>query len=323
MANMHLAIITFFVTVNTICAQQKSTGAITIPGSTNVIPISNADLGTFPYFKTLPNLSALNQSDSLTIEENRTYFFDGKNYFTIDGKVSSQHLNVKDDTKKIPSEFQIIQEFDKVVTTLGGKKIYAGKLPEEPLKKIIADDLVQLGSKYQVAPSAYYGVVEYVIKTPEKEVWVQLVPSSIVSKFYTLLVVEKQSQLIGLNTNKENSIVKELEKSGKAVTHLDFELDNAGLLTQSKDELLNIVGVFQLHPDWKLKIDVNNAPVGKPDYSLSLTEKRAAAIKQELISLGVKATSVETKGVGDTKPLGSNDTEKGRQINTRIEILKL
>ncbi|MFD2933637.1 OmpA family protein [Spirosoma flavum] len=322
MSNIRLAIGLFLATASIVSAQQK-TAATTPPATTNIIPISKADLGTFPYFKTLPNFTPINQSDSLTIDENRTYFFDGKNYLAVDGQVSSQILSVKDDKKKIPSEFQIIQEFDKVVTTLGGKKIYAGKLPEEPLKKIAAYDLVELGSKHQVASSAYYGVVEYVIKTATKEVWVQLVPSSIGSKFISLLIVEKQSQLIGLNTNKENAILKELEKNGKAISHLDFELDSAGLLTQSKDELLHIVGIFQAHPEWRLRIEVNTASVGKPEYNLSLTEKRAVALKEELVGLGVKATSVEAKGVGDTKPLGTNDTEKGRLTNTRVEIVRL
>lgn len=210
-----------------------------------------------------------------------------------------------------------------MILTLGGKKIFVGKLPEDQLQKISNLGIVDLASKHQVAPSAYYGVVEYVIKAPQKEVWIQLVPASIGSKFYNLLVVEKQSNLLITNINKENAILKDLEKSGKAINDLRFDLDNATLLTDSKDELLNIVNIFQVYPDWKIKIEINSAPVGKPDYILALTEKRAVAIKEELVSLGVKPTSVEVKGLGDTKPIVSNETEKGRQTNTRAEISKL
>ena len=316
-----IATVLLISTTISINAQQKKVLNTPVAVITsNTIPISNVDLGTFPYFKTLPNFYA---NDSTTIEENRTYFYDGKNYFTIDGKVSSQNLNVKDDTKKLPSEFQLVKEFDKVVATLGGKKIYEGALPDEQIKKLSNNDLVSLASKHQVAPSAFYGVVEYVIKTPEKEVWIQLEPKSIVSKFYTLLVVEKQTQLITTNINKENLILRDLEKGSKAIVNLVFDLDSSNLLTQSKDELLSIVGIFQSHPDWKIKIEVNNAPVGKPDYILALTEKRALAIKEELVSLGVKAASVLAKGEGDTKPLVSNDTETGRKTNTRVEISRL
>ncbi len=312
----------FFFSTIFLFAQQKNTNTTTA-SLVSSIAISNADLGIFPYFKTLPNFKPLNESDSITIQQNRTYFYDGKSYITIEGKVSAQRLNVIDREMKIPSEFQIIQEFDKLVATLGGKKIYSGKLPEEQLGKISNSDIVSLASKHQIAPNAYYGVVEYVIKTPQKEVWIQLVPASIGSNFYNLLVVEKQSQLLTTNINKQNSILKDLEKNNKAISKLSFDLDNTTLLTESKDELLNILGVFQAHPDWKIKIEIHNAPIGKPDYILELTEKRAVAIRAELVALGVNSTSLLTKGLGDKNPMVSNDTEKGRQTNTRIEISKL
>lgn len=319
MRTRFLSIVILLTTV-AINAQQKKVVSAPKVASNSGVSISNADLGTFPYFKTLPSFSP---TDSITIEQNRTYFFDGKTVFTVDGKVSFKNLNLKDEVEKVPSEFQLVQEFDKLVAALGGKKVYEGKLPEDALKKLTDKDLVTLASEHQVAPYAFYGVVEYVIKTPEKEVWLQLVPGTIVSKFYTLLVVEKNNQLIATNTNKENLLLQDLEKDSVSIVNLEFELDNAVLLTQSKDELLSIVGVFQAHPDWKLKIEVNNAPVGKPDYTLSLTEKRAVAIKEELSSLGVKPSLLSVIGRGDSKPLVSNDTEKERKTNTRVEISKL
>ena len=308
----------FFVNVFTTSAQQKKTAAAAPPAKDNmVIPVSKADLGTFPYFKTLRNFYP---TDSLSFEQNRAYFFDGKKFFTIDGKVSAQNLNIKNSAEKIASEFECIQQFDKVIAELGGVKIYTGKLPQEELKSFAGEDIVTLGGKSQVAPSAFYGVVEYVIKTSEKEVWVQLQPYSLPSKFYTLLVVEKQTPLLSLNTNKQNQILSDLEKARKAVLHLSFEPDNANLLSESKDEILSILGVFQAHPDWKLKLECHTAPVGTPAYALALTEKRADAIKGELLNLGVKAASIEAKGLGDQKPQVANDTEGGRLANTRIEI---
>jgi outer membrane protein OmpA-like peptidoglycan-associated protein len=279
-----------------------------------------AELGTFPYFRTLPNFAP---TDSGTVEQNRAYFYDGQKFFTVDGKASHQNQNVRDSDKKLPSIFQLVAEFDKVVATLGGKKIFEGTFPEEPLKKFAGADAITLASRHQVTASSYYGIHEYVIKTPEKEVWIQLQPNSLISKFYTLLVVEKQQQLITTNINKENSILAGLEKSGKATTQLSFALDSARVLTQSGDELLNIAGIFQSHPDWKINIDVHSAPVGKPDYTLALTGSRAAAIKQQLVSLGVKSASVTAKGMGDQKPVTDNESEKGRQLNTRVEITRL
>lgn len=304
-------------------AQQKKPAAtkVNLPAKADlVIPVSKADLGTFPYFRTLPNFQA---TDSVNVGYNRVYFFDGKNYFTIDGKASKQELNIKNHDKKIASEFECIQEFDKVVATLGGIKFFTGKLPQEELKTFAGKDIIELGSKGQIAPSAYYGLVEYVIKTPEKEVWIQLEPYTLVSQFYTLLIVEKTTPLLSLNTNKRNQILEDLEKNRKSTLTLFFEPDKTNLMSESTDELLSIVGVFQAHPDWKLRLEYYSAPVGNANNTLALTEKRADAIKQALMQLGVKSTSVDAKGMGDQKPLVSNDTEQGRLTNSRIEITVL
>ena len=85
---------------------------------------------------------------------------------------------------------------------------------------------------------------------------------------------------------------------------------------------MNLVGIFQAHPDWTLRLVVNSAPVGQPGYSLGLTQQRAVALKEALLGLGVKASWVEATGVGEANPVASNETEKGRQLNTRVHILK-
>ena len=312
--------IAFFLYSAIAIAQPKKPAAPAKPAfSIAAVPVSKADLGTFPYFKTLPNFMA---TDSTTHESNRTYFYDGKTFFTIDGKVSSQNLNIKNSNEPIVSEFGCIQEFDKVISTLGGVKFFTGKMPDEALKAFAGADAVELGSagKAAVAPSSYYGVVEYVIKTPDKEVWVQLQPYSLGSKFYTLLVVEKSTPLVSLNTNKTNEIVASLEKDRKAIVHLLFAPDSDTLLSESKDEILSIAGVYQAHPDWKLSLAFYNAPVGSAAYTLALTGKRAAAIQQQLLLLGVKNASLTATGMGDVKPMASNDTETGRLLNTRVEI---
>lgn len=300
-------------------AQTKTNPVAT---SNNTIPISKADLGTFPYFKTLSNFKALNAGDSITQDMNRVYFYDGKSFFTVDGKVSVQKLKIVDDKKPTKSEFQIVDEYDKMVSALGGKKVFSGKMPEDGFKKLTGGDWNDALSKNQIVGSVWYGLTEYVVKTPEKEVWIQLVPNTIASGYYSLLIVEKTTPLISANTNKVNQILTDLETKGKATTHLHFAPDSLALQSESKDEFLNLLGIFQAHPDWKIKLEVHNAPVGKPEYILDLTQKRAQSIKTELMNLGVKGANIQVLGLGDTKPLSSNDSENGRLVNTRIEITK-
>jgi chemotaxis protein MotB len=70
----------------------------------------------------------------------------------------------------------------------------------------------------------------------------------------------------------------------------------------------------------------DNTPVGPelqrqgiPD-NLVLSTRRAATVVQFLISQGVNPNIISAKGVGDTRPVASNDTPQGRAQNRRIEI---
>jgi chemotaxis protein MotB len=70
----------------------------------------------------------------------------------------------------------------------------------------------------------------------------------------------------------------------------------------------------------------DNTPIGRelqrqgiPD-NLVLSTRRAATVANFLISQGVNPNIVSAKGVGDTRPVASNDTPQGRAQNRRIEI---
>lgn len=65
--------------------------------------------------------------------------------------------------------------------------------------------------------------------------------------------------------------------------------------------------------------------LGAGEAVLSLEEicgnqERADAIKAYLIRKGIKAKRLEAKGYGQTRPIESDDTERGREINRRVEI---
>jgi outer membrane protein OmpA-like peptidoglycan-associated protein len=59
---------------------------------------------------------------------------------------------------------------------------------------------------------------------------------------------------------------------------------------------------------------------GDPSSNLQLSQQRAAAVRDYLISQGVAPTSLVAKGYGDTRPVGSNDTDEGKFHNRRIEF---
>jgi OOP family OmpA-OmpF porin len=60
--------------------------------------------------------------------------------------------------------------------------------------------------------------------------------------------------------------------------------------------------------------------VGTDAYNQKLSERRAAAVKEYLVSKGIPAAKVTTLGKGESQPVATNKTKEGRQKNRRVDI---
>ena len=60
--------------------------------------------------------------------------------------------------------------------------------------------------------------------------------------------------------------------------------------------------------------------VGTDAYNQRLSERRAAAVKDYLVSKGVAASKITTIGKGESQPVATNKTAEGRQKNRRVDI---
>ncbi len=73
----------------------------------------------------------------------------------------------------------------------------------------------------------------------------------------------------------------------------------------------------------KLHIVGHTDNVGAFDYNLGLSERRAAAVVQELTAKhGIAAARLQPAGVGMLAPVAPNDSEEGRSKNRRVELVK-
>ena len=78
------------------------------------------------------------------------------------------------------------------------------------------------------------------------------------------------------------------------------------------------------HPDLKLMIEGHTDNVGVAAANQSLSERRAASVKQVLVaSYAVNASRLQTKGYGASEPVAPNTTAEGRQINRRVELVTM
>lgn len=110
----------------------------------------------------------------------------------------------------------------------------------------------------------------------------------------------------------------------KIVTHgINFDLDKATLKPESMGTLNMIVQVLKDNPDLKFEIDGYTDNTGAASQNLTLSQQRSEAVKDQLIKMGVSPTRLTSKGLGDTNPIGDNNTLAGRANNRRVEFVKV
>jgi outer membrane protein OmpA-like peptidoglycan-associated protein len=116
-----------------------------------------------------------------------------------------------------------------------------------------------------------------------------------------------------------------LAAKGRVSTHgILFDTGSDHIRGESTPTLTQIADMLKAHPDLKLTIEGHTDNVGKAADNQTLSEKRAAAVKQYLVTTaGIDASRLATKGLGDTKPVASNQSPEGRQQNRRVELVKM
>ncbi|NOQ74312.1 MAG: OmpA family protein [Crocinitomix sp.] len=120
--------------------------------------------------------------------------------------------------------------------------------------------------------------------------------------------------------NNINIIIQYEEASSFTLSNLHFETNKSIIKKASFDELDELVNYLKLKPELKIEVGGHTDSEGSETSNLSLSDARAKAVKQYLISKGIKADRIVAKGYGEAKPIAENDSENGRALNRRTEI---
>lgn len=100
-----------------------------------------------------------------------------------------------------------------------------------------------------------------------------------------------------------------------------FDFNQATLKPGAQLRLAKVSGILGAYPDLRLEIDGFTDNKGTPQYNMALSEKRAKAVRDFLVSQGVSTDAVTTKGFGESNPVATNATAAGRQQNRRVELV--
>jgi outer membrane protein OmpA-like peptidoglycan-associated protein len=123
---------------------------------------------------------------------------------------------------------------------------------------------------------------------------------------------------------KRTGLEEELVENGRAkVYDLYFDFRSDELRPESNKVLKEIAEVMRAYPDWKLSVEGNTDNVGGDAYNLDLSKRRAAAVKEALVTqYGVATDRLSTTGFGSSHPIDTNDTIEGRSRNRRVELAR-
>ncbi len=100
-----------------------------------------------------------------------------------------------------------------------------------------------------------------------------------------------------------------------------FELGKYALNTDAQLKLAKLSGIIQAHPGLNLTIEGYTDTTGTPEFNMQLSQQRADTVRQFLISQGLSADTVTSKGLGQADPIADNSTAAGRKQNRRVEII--
>lgn len=104
------------------------------------------------------------------------------------------------------------------------------------------------------------------------------------------------------------------------LNNLFFDFNAAALLPESKAELDRLVALMNQNPRLRIRIEAHTDSIGSDASNRTLSAARAIAVSRYLAAARVAASRVESKGIGESSPAATNDTEEGRALNRRVEF---
>lgn len=206
------------------------------------------------------------------------------------------------------------------------------KAKPDPKKEMVLVEVKLIDEKYGNPVAG-----KIIIKQGDKEVYNGQANASGTSSFYlnpgnyTVGVSAKgyvpayeYLSLLASEKGKSKTIELQQPKIEKGLVFkaktLNFETGSDRLASSSFDILNNMANMLTEYPQMQIEIAGHTDNVGDDNLNLSLSQKRADAVKNYLVGKGANVKQINAKGYGESKPITGNDTEEGRLKNRRVEF---
>jgi outer membrane protein OmpA-like peptidoglycan-associated protein len=99
-----------------------------------------------------------------------------------------------------------------------------------------------------------------------------------------------------------------------------FAFDKAELKPEAIDLLKKLMADLSSYPNEQITVVGHADSIGMDEYNLELSQRRAHAVLDHLVSQGIQKERLLAVGKGESEPKASNETAFGRQLNRRVEV---
>ena len=121
-----------------------------------------------------------------------------------------------------------------------------------------------------------------------------------------------------------NSVLATSETARGLIVNLSDVLFDTGKYTLKPDTkiaMAKVSGILQAYPGLKVQVEGYTDSVGGDDYNQKLSENRASAVRDFLVSQGVSMNNISATGFGKNDPVADNGTAAGRAQNRRVNLV--
>ena len=121
-----------------------------------------------------------------------------------------------------------------------------------------------------------------------------------------------------------NSVLATSETARGLIVNMSDVLFDTGKYTlkpTTQVSLAKVSGILLAYPGLKVQVEGYTDSVGSDEYNQKLSENRASAVKDFLVSQGVSPNNITSQGFGKSNPVADNSTAEGRAQNRRVNLV--
>ena len=191
---------------------------------------------------------------------------------------------------------------------------------------------LQIGMNYINAAKSVGGKLVYEFHDPGEDVVVKVIKNSMETwayisangnGSYSIHLIEKQAMKQDVLADA-SAMGKSIKETGKAALYgIYFDTGKADVKPESDETLKEIGKLLKEDPTLKLYVVGHTDNKGTLEANMKLSQDRAIAVVNALTGKqGVAASRLKACGDGPTAPIATNDSEEGRALNRRVELVK-